>query len=132
GQVLQSPSDSDIQALVEQVRAGGYESVAIGFLHSYMNDAHERRMREALQAALPNVSVSISSEVSPQMREYERFNTVCANAYVKPIMKSYLERLVSSLKERGATCPVFMMHSGGGIVSVETAAEFPVRLVESA
>lgn len=131
GQVLQSPSDSDIQALVEQVRAGGYESVAIGFLHSYMNDAHERRMREALQAALPNVSVSISSEVSPQMREYERFNTVCANAYVKPIMKSYLERLVSSLKESGATCPVFMMHSGGGIVSVETAAEFPVRLVES-
>ncbi len=65
------------------------------------------------------------------MREYERFNTVCANAYVKPIMKSYLDRLVASLRQAGATCPVLMMHSGGGIISVETAAEFPVRLVES-
>jgi N-methylhydantoinase A len=131
GQVLRVPQAEDIQNLVERIREGGYESVAIGFLHSYMNDAHERQMREALHAALPEVSVSISAEVSPQMREYERFNTVCANAYVKPIMKSYLERLVTALKDGGATCPVFMMHSGGGIISIETAAEFPVRLVES-
>lgn len=131
GQVLRAPRADHIQALVSSIRDGGYESVAIGFLHSYMNDAHERQMREALQAALPDVSVSISSEVSPQMREYERFNTVCANAYVKPIMKSYLERLVTALKDSDASCPVFMMHSGGGIISVETAAEFPVRLVES-
>src|SRR5690554_2712863 len=131
GQVLRSPEQQDIQALVEQIRKGGYDSVAIGFLHSYVNDVHEKQMREALEQALPVVSVSISSEVSPQMREYERFNTVCANAYVKPIMKSYLDRLVTALKDNGATCPVFMMHSGGGIISIETAAEFPVRLVES-
>ena len=131
GQVLRSPEQQDIQALVEQIRKGGYDSVAIGFLHSYVNDVHEKQMREALEQALPDVSVSISSEVSPQMREYERFNTVCANAYVKPIMKSYLDRLVTALKDNGATCPVFMMHSGGGIISIETAAEFPVRLVES-
>ena len=60
-------------------------------MHSYVNDVHERRLRDALQQRLPALSISISSEVSPQMREYERFNTVCANAYVKPLMKSYLE-----------------------------------------
>ena len=65
------------------------------------------------------------------MREFERFNTVCANAYVKPPIKSYLDRLVVSLKEIGVDCPVFMIHSGGGIISVESASEFPVRLVES-
>ncbi|MCK1977788.1 hydantoinase/oxoprolinase family protein, partial [Jeotgalicoccus huakuii] len=104
---------------------------AIGFIHSYVTGAHERQLRDALQARLPQLSISISSEVSPQMREFERFNTVCANAYVKPLIKSYLARLVVTLKKEGADCPVFMIHSGGGIISVQSAAEFPVRLVES-
>ncbi|MEL6793520.1 MAG: hydantoinase/oxoprolinase family protein, partial [Pseudomonadota bacterium] len=73
----------------------------------------------------------LSSEVSPQMREYERFNTTIANAYIKPLMKSYLGRLKDRLKAEGADCPVFLMHSGGGIISLENAADFPVRLVES-
>ncbi|MFC5696714.1 hydantoinase/oxoprolinase family protein [Pseudomonas sp. GCM10022186] len=131
GEVLLVPQASDIEALVQRIADGGYESVAIGFIHAYANGAHERQVRDALLTRLPNLSVSISSEVSPQMREFERFNTVCANAYVKPLIKSYLDRLVASLKEAGAGCPVFMIHSGGGIVSVESAAEFPVRLVES-
>ncbi len=131
GKVLLAPQAGDIEALVQQIAEGGYESVAIGFIHAYANGAHERQVRDALLARLPNLSVSISSEVSPQMREFERFNTVCANAYVKPLIKSYLDRLVASLKGAGAGCPVFMIHSGGGIVSVESAAEFPVRLVES-
>lgn len=131
GQVLISPVQQDIDELVEKIAKSDYESVAIGFIHSYMNAAHERMLREALAARLPHISVSISSEVSPQMREFERFNTVCANAYVKPIIKSYLDRLVVTLKQEGAHCPVFMIHSGGGIISVESAAEFPVRLVES-
>src|SRR5690625_375442 len=88
-------------------------------------------MRDAIARRLPDVSLSISSEVSPQMREFERFNTVCANAYVRPQMADYLHRLQDRLKEMGATCPVFMIHSGGGLIDVETAAEFPVRLVES-
>jgi N-methylhydantoinase A len=75
--------------------------------------------------------ISLSSEVSPQMREYERFNTTIANAYIKPLMKSYLGRLAERLAAEGADCPVFLMHSGGGIISIESAAEFPVRLVES-
>ena len=131
GTILRPAKETDVAAVVAAIEHGGYDSVAIGFMHSYMNDVHEKRMRDALQQRLPALSISISSEVSPQMREYERFNTVCANAFVKPVMKSYLDRLVASLEAAGATCPVLMMHSGGGIISVETAAEFPVRLVES-
>ncbi|WP_437883305.1 hydantoinase/oxoprolinase family protein [Pseudomonas sp. LRF_L74] len=131
GKVLIAPQQDEIDALVERIAAGDYQSVAIGLIHSYVNGAHERQLRDALQARLPQVSISISSEVSPQMREFERFNTVCANAYVKPLIKSYLDRLVVTLKQAGAECPVFMIHSGGGIISVQSAAEFPVRLVES-
>lgn len=131
GQVLIAPVQAEIDALVERIAEGNYDSVAIGFIHSYVNGAHERQLRDALQSRLPQLSISISSEVSPQMREFERFNTVCANAYVKPLIKSYLDRLVVTLKQEGADCPVFMIHSGGGIISVQSAAEFPVRLVES-
>jgi N-methylhydantoinase A len=131
GRVLVAPDEHDIEALCDRVAGAGYESVAIGFLHAYVNGEHERRMRDALAGRMPGIEISISSEVSPQMREYERFNTVCANAFVKPLMKSYLTRLTGALQALGATCPVFMMHSGGGIISVESAAEFPVRLIES-
>ncbi|MGQ3236573.1 hydantoinase/oxoprolinase family protein [Shinella sp.] len=131
GKVLLAIDDASVEAVVSAIAAGGYESVAIGFIHAYANGAHEAAVRDAILKRLPHVSVSISSEVSPQMREFERFNTVCANAYVKPAIKSYLDRLVVSLKEIGVRCPVFMIHSGGGIVSVESASEFPVRLVES-
>lgn len=131
GQVLIEPQQQDIDTLIELIAQGNYESIAIGFMHSYINGGHERTLRDALLKRLPHLSISISHEVSPQMREFERFNTVCANAYVKPIIKSYLDRLVVTLKEEGANCPVFMIHSGGGIISVKSAAEFPVRLVES-
>jgi N-methylhydantoinase A len=131
GKVLLDLDDASVAAVVEKIAAGGYESVAIGFIHAYANGAHEIAVRDAILKHLPGLSVSISSEVSPQMREFERFNTVCANAYVKPAIKSYLDRLVVSLKDIGVGCPVFMIHSGGGIVSVESASEFPVRLVES-
>lgn len=131
GGVLLAPTEAQIDAIVSRIEQGGYESVAVGFIHSYVNGVHERMMRDALEKRLPQVSVSISSEVSPQIREFERFNTVCANAYVRPIMKSYLDRLLGEVREAGATCPIFIIHSGGGIVSVKSASEFPVRLVES-
>ncbi len=131
GAVLVPMKRADVEALAERIGRAGYESVAVGLIHSYLNDAHERMVRDVLAARLPGVMVSISSEVSPQMREYERFNTVVANAYIKPLMKSYLGRLKGRLAEAGADCPVFLMHSGGGIISLENAAEFPVRLVES-
>lgn len=131
GTVLKPLRRGDIENLVESLRADNYQSIAVGLIHSYVNDSHERMVRDVLTERLPDVMVSLSSEVSPQMREYERFNTVCANAYVKPLMKSYLSRLVERLIGIGADCPIFLMHSGGGIISLESASEFPVRLVES-
>ena len=129
GQVLRPLDRAEIEALAEHLK--GYESIAIGLMHSYANPDHERLVAEVLAAKLPGVSLSLSSEVSPQMREYERFNTVCANAYVKPLMKAYLDRLVGKLGEMGVSAPVYLMHSGGGIIGIASAAEFPVRLVES-
>ena len=131
GQVLRELDRSEVEAMAEVIADGGYESVAVGLLHSYANNDHERLVREVLAARLPGVPVSLSSEVSPQMREYERFTTVCANAYVKPLMGAYLKRLTGRLAEIGITAPVMLMHSGGGIISLESAVEFPVRLVES-
>lgn len=131
GQILVELNCSDVEAVVDQIAQAEFESVAVGLIHSYLNPTHEQLVREVLAEKLPHVAVSISSEVSPQMREYERFNTVVANAYIKPLMASYLHRLENRLGEHGVECRVFLMHSGGGIISIENAAEFPVRLVES-
>ena len=131
GQVLHPLDEAQVRRLAALIGREGYESVAIGLIHSYVNPAHERRIRDILLEHLPGLAVSLSSEVSPQMREFQRFNTVCANAYVKPLMASYLGRLAASLRDHGADCQVLMMHSGGGVITVEAAAEFPVRLLES-
>ena len=126
------PLDLDaVDRVITDLEAAGYDSIAVGLLHAYANDTHERQIADMLIERLPDVMVSLSSEVSPQMREYERFNTTIANAYIKPLMKSYLGRLRDKLAREGASCPIFLMHSGGGIMSLESAAEFPVRLVES-
>ncbi|RUZ74204.1 hydantoinase/oxoprolinase family protein, partial [Mesorhizobium sp. M7A.F.Ca.US.006.01.1.1] len=130
GQELQPLDEAALEKIAGRIAASGFGSVAIGFIHAYTNPAHECRAREILSRKL-NIPISISAEVSPQMREFERFNTVCANAYVRPQMADYLARFQTRLKEMGAECPVFMIHSGGGLISVETASEFPVRLVES-
>jgi N-methylhydantoinase A len=131
GEILVPLEREALGPLLDRIADGRFDSVAVGFIHAYANGKHEVEMRDALLSRLPGLSVSISSEVSPQMREFERFNTVCANAYVKPAIKSYLDRLVVSLDRIGVRCPVYMIHSGGGIISVGSAAEFPVRLVES-
>ncbi len=131
GAVLVALARAEVEAVVDQLIEAGYESIAVGLLHSYLNDAHERMIRDVILEKMPDAMVSISSEVSPQMREYERFNTVIANAYIKPLMKSYLGRLKGRLASEGVDCDIFLMHSGGGIISLDSAAEFPVRLVES-
>ena len=131
GETLIPLNRADVEALVDELSASNYDSIAVGFLHSYLNDAHERMVQEVIAEKMPNAMVSLSCEVSPQMREYERFNTTIANAYIKPLMKSYLSRLNDRLNGEGVDCNIFLMHSGGGIISIESAAEFPVRLVES-
>lgn len=131
GEVMIDLDPAQVREVALKIKEAGFESVAVGLIHSYLNPAHERTVRDILTEVLPDVSVSLSSEVSPQMREYERFNTVVANAYIKPLMASYLGRLEARLADEGVGCRIFLMHSGGGIISIQNAAEFPVRLVES-
>ena len=129
GQVRLPLVESEVETLLPALE--GVESVAIGFLHSYVNDAHERRVRDLLAARRPDLAITLSSEVSPEMREYERFSTACANAYIQPLMARYLARLEQALQARGYACPLLLMHSGGGLATVEASRRFPVRLVES-
>src|SRR5262249_56402420 len=98
---------------------------------AYLDGKHERRTRDILAEALPGVSITLSSEVSPEIREYERWSTAAANAYVQPVMARYLGRLDSTLRAKGVTCPLFLMTSGGGLAALETARHFPIRLAAS-
>uniref|UniRef100_UPI00353233C0 hydantoinase/oxoprolinase family protein n=1 Tax=Pararhizobium sp. IMCC3301 TaxID=3067904 RepID=UPI00353233C0 len=131
GEVLLPLDSAEVDAMVATVLAGDYDAVAIGLIHSYANDAHEVLMAKALRVAQPDMSISLSSVISPQMRELPRFNTVIANAYVQPQVAEYLGHLVARLRDADIGAPVFMLHSAGGLISVETAAEQPVRLLES-
>lgn len=131
GRVLLPLDEAAVAALAPELDAAGVESVAIGFLHSFVQPAHEERARDVLARLLPSMPISISSEVSPEMREWERFSTTAANAYVQPLMARYLARLVDGLRASGAPCPLLLMTSGGGLTTVETASRFPIRLVES-
>ncbi len=131
GMVRTPLDEKSFSGLIPELKKSQVEAIAIGFLHSYANDAHERRAGEIIAAQLPGVSITLSSAVCPEIREYERFSTACANAYVQPLMTSYLERLADELARRGFGCPLFLMTSGGGLTTLETARRFPVRLVES-
>jgi N-methylhydantoinase A len=130
GKELQPLCVNALENIAERIAIGDFGAVAIGFIHSYVNPDHELRARHII-ARKVDLPISISSEVSPQMREFERFNTVCANAYVRPQISQYLNRLQMRLKEIGIVGEVVVIHSGGGLISIATAAEFPVRLVES-
>ena len=131
GHVLQPLDEAALRALVPVLRREEVESVAIGFLHSFVNPVHERRARDILASELPDIPLSLSSDVSPEMREWERFSTTVANAYVQPLMARYLRRLEKELQAIGMIAPVFLMLSGGGLTTIETACRFPIRLVES-
>jgi N-methylhydantoinase A len=131
GTVLLPLNDDQLRRAADRIASEAVESIAIGFINSYLNPEHEYRARAILREHNPGVPISLSAEVSPEMREYERFSTTCANAYVKPLMAGYLRRLETTLADAGFRCPLYLMLSGGGITTLETAAEFPVRLVES-
>ena len=131
GNVLRPLDEAAVRALVPVLRKEDVQSVAVGFLHSFVNPVHERRARDILAEAMTEVPISLSSDVSPEMREWERFSTTAANAYVQPLMARYLRRLETELHAMGLTAPVFMMLSGGGLTTIDTACRFPIRLVES-
>ncbi len=131
GDVLVPLEETSISRAIDTLAAKQVEAVAVGFLHSFINPDHERRVGDALARQLPDLFVTLSSDVSPEMREYERFSTACANAYLQPLIGSYLAKLERELARAGFRCPMLLMTSGGGITTAETAIRFPVRLVES-
>jgi N-methylhydantoinase A len=131
GRVRRPLDEEGSREVARRIADQNVGSVAVGFLHSYVNPSHERRFAAILQEALPDIPMSLSHEVSPEMREYERFSTTCANAYVRPRMAAYLAALQEGLTSRGYRCSILMMQSSGGLTTIETAAKFPVRLIES-
>jgi N-methylhydantoinase A len=131
GAVLMTLDEQAVRKVARELRQRRIEAVAVCFLHSFTNEAHERRAGEILAEELPGVAISLSCEVCPEIREYERTSTTIANAYVLPRMAGYLGELEASLKREGIGGPLLLMMSSGGITTVETARRFPVRLVES-
>jgi N-methylhydantoinase A len=131
GEALIPLDEQSVRDLVPLLRENAIESIAVGLIHSYANPAHEQCIAEILREEMPGVPISLSSEVCPEIREYERQSTTCANAYVQPLIGRYLTRLDAQLRERGFTCPFFLMTSGGGLTTLDTAVRFPIRLVES-
>ena len=131
GSVIKALDPADARAVVERLVGMGVESIAVCLLNSFENPAHERMLKAIIAEVAPQLSVSISYDVLPQIREYERTSTTATNAYVKPLTGRYLKKLSQRLETLGCKGKLFIMLSSGGITSVETAAEFPVRIIES-
>jgi N-methylhydantoinase A len=131
GSLLLPLDEAGLRPVIETLRAEKIEALAISFLHAYVNPMHEERARAVIAAALPDLAITLSHEVCREIREYERTPTTVANAYVLPLMARYLEGMRDGLAALGATCPLLLMMSSGGICTIETARRFPVRLVES-
>jgi N-methylhydantoinase A len=131
GTVLLDLDEKAVETLTDRLVEESVQAVAVCFLHSYQNDAHEQRAREIIARRIPSSVIAISSEVCPEIREYERASTTVANAYVLPVMESYLRRLEQGFKDLGSTAPLLLIMSSGGITTIDTARRFPIRLVES-
>ena len=131
GTVLLALDEQAVRRVAAHLKAEKIEAVAVCYLHSFTNEAHERRTGAILAEELPGVAVSLSCEVCPEIREYERTSTTIANAYVLPRMEGYLGQLETDLKKEGIAAPLLLMMSSGGITTVDTARRYPVRLVES-
>ena len=131
GTILEPINTETFSNLIQKIKEEGFKSVGIGFLHSYANSENENILRNYLLENLPGVEVSISSDVCPEIREYERFTTTVVNAYIKPLMANYLKKLDNELKIKGFGCPLLLMTSGGTLTNIESACNNPVRLVES-
>jgi len=131
GQVLESLDTSELDALLRDMDKRGIESIAICLLHSYLNPAHETALRDLIRERRPGLSITLSSEVCPEIREFDRACTALANAYIKPLMARYLTDLSTALIAEGITVPLLIVTSGGGMTTLETATRFPIRLVES-
>lgn len=131
GSVLRELNEDSVHALVPILRGEAIEAIAICLLHSYANPAHEIRVQDILAQALPDIPITLSSTICPEIREYERATTTVANAFVRPIMEKYLKRLARQFRDLGISAPVMLMTSAGGLTSLERACVEPIKLVES-
>ncbi len=131
GNEIQPLDEARIEEICDRLTAEEVKSVAVCFMHPYANMAHEERAREIISARLPDIAITLSGEVCPEIREYDRWSTALANAYIQPVMDTYLRKLSVELEKMGVDCPFFMITSAGGLTEVEMARRFPVRLVES-
>ena len=131
GSIITSIDKDQFCNLITKIKNENFESIAVGFLHSYANPENEKFLKAFLTKELPDVEVSISSDVCPEIREYERFTTTVVNAYIKPLMSNYLKKLDQKLLNSGFNCPLLLMTSGGTLTNISSACNNPVRLVES-
>lgn len=131
GRVLTPVDPREIEEIARVLREAGVESVAIAFLHACVNPTNERTVARLLGDLLPDVAVTTSSAVLPQIKEFERTSATVVNAYVKPLVRRYLLRLDEGVRGLGVRAPLRIMLSTGGVAATETAAEFPVRVIES-
>jgi N-methylhydantoinase A len=131
GSVLQPVDRQQVRDLTEKLADEGIEAVAVALLHSYRNPEHERLIEELLAEYAPGITVSTSSSVVPEIREYERTSTTVANVYVRPVVARYLSQLAESLAGLGFTGSLFIMQSSGGVCTIDTASRYPIRLIES-
>lgn len=131
GNVLVPLEDAEIERVIAELRARKVDAIAIGLLHSYVNDAHERRLAQAIESALPGVPVTRSSAVDPEYREYERFSSAVVNAALMPIVQRYIDRLAAALRERRINAPLFVMQSNGGMAAADRIAMRPASIIES-
>mgnify|MGYP000091094786 CR=1 FL=1 len=131
GQERAPLAEGDVASLANSLRDAGIDAVAICLMHAYANPAHELRLRRVLADHLPDLVISLSHEVSPEAREFDRLCTTIANAYIQPLMSDYLADVQWRFAYEGLMCPVLMMTAGGGMITLETAIRLPIRLVES-
>ena len=131
GSIITSIDKDQFCNLITKIKNENFESIAVGFLHSYANPDNEKILKAFLTNELPDVEVSVSSDVCPEIREYERFTTTVVNAYIKPLMSNYLKKLDQKLLNSGFNCPLLLMTSGGTLTNISSACNNPVRLVES-
>lgn len=131
GDVLIELDSKQLESIARWINEHNIEALAVCLLHAYVNDVHEQAIATYLKSACPGLVISLSSEVSPEAREFDRLCTTVANAYIQPLMSDYLQKLASRFEQNGLTCPILMMTAGGGMTTLQTAARFPIRLVES-
>ncbi|MEO6623937.1 MAG: hydantoinase B/oxoprolinase family protein [Burkholderiaceae bacterium] len=131
GRVIQPLDLDEVRSRLAQLVAAGVNAVAVCFLHAYRNPAHEQQVAALAAREFPQLAMSLSSAVVPEISEYQRCVTTAANAFVQPLMSAYLEKLQRELATRGFTGALRLMHSAGGLMSPQTACAFPIRLLES-